>query len=97
MKLTAAYKKIGDSKSAALSLDWTFHGLSESSTFTPLLVARALKNSQLTCGERHAYFGDRALARDFSHGFLGRKLPARKASGSIYVSGDRPWPVSFFQ
>jgi hypothetical protein len=26
-----------------------------------MLVARALKNSQLTCGERHAYFGDRTL------------------------------------
>src|SRR6516164_1248948 len=25
----------------------------------------ALKNSQLTCGERHAYFGDRTLARNF--------------------------------
>jgi hypothetical protein len=24
-----------------------------------MIVARALKNSQLTCGERHAYFGDR--------------------------------------
>ena len=24
-----------------------------------MLVARALKNSQLTCGERYAYFGDR--------------------------------------
>ena len=28
-----------------------------------MLVARALKNSQLTCGERHAYFGDRALGK----------------------------------
>ena len=28
-----------------------------------MLVARALKNSQLTCGERHAYFGNRTLAR----------------------------------
>jgi len=26
-----------------------------------MLVARALKNSQLTCGERHAYLGDRTL------------------------------------
>ena len=26
-------------------------------------VARALKNSQLTCGERHAYFGDRTLEK----------------------------------
>jgi len=26
-----------------------------------MIVARALKNSQLTCGERHAYFGDRTL------------------------------------
>jgi hypothetical protein len=26
-----------------------------------MLVARALKNGQLTCGERHAYFGDRTL------------------------------------
>ena len=28
-----------------------------------MLVARALKNSQLTGGESHAYFGDRTLAR----------------------------------
>jgi len=28
-----------------------------------MLVARALKNSQLTSGERHAYFGDRTPAR----------------------------------
>ena len=27
-----------------------------------MLVARVLKNSQLTCGERHAYFGDRTIA-----------------------------------
>src|ERR1700739_3138471 len=27
------------------------------------LVARALKNSQLTCGETYAYFGDRTLAQ----------------------------------
>jgi len=26
-----------------------------------MLVARALKNSQLTGGESHAYFGDRTL------------------------------------
>ena len=26
-----------------------------------MLVARALKNSQLTCGETYAYFGDRTL------------------------------------
>jgi hypothetical protein len=26
-----------------------------------MIVARALKNSQLTCGERDAYFGDRTL------------------------------------
>jgi hypothetical protein len=26
-----------------------------------MIVARALKNSQLICGERHAYFGDRTL------------------------------------
>jgi len=25
-----------------------------------------LKNSQLTCGERHAYFGDRTLGEDRS-------------------------------
>ena len=29
-----------------------------------MLVARALKNSQLTCGERHAYFGDSAYFGD---------------------------------
>jgi hypothetical protein len=29
-----------------------------------MLVARALKKSQPTCGERHACFGDRTLARN---------------------------------
>jgi lactate permease len=29
-----------------------------------MLVARALKNSQLTCGERHTYFGNRTLTMD---------------------------------
>src|SRR5262249_37494818 len=29
-----------------------------------MLVARALKNSQLTGGESHAYFGDRTIASD---------------------------------
>src|SRR5206468_3142093 len=33
------------------------------------LVAHALKNSQLTCSETYAYFGDRTLAR------LGQRLP----------------------
>jgi hypothetical protein len=29
-----------------------------------MIVARALKNSQLTCGERHAYFGYRILGHE---------------------------------
>src|SRR5262249_12811941 len=42
---------------------WLFFGVARSSRIDlDMLVARALKNSQLTCGERHAYFGDRTLA-----------------------------------
>jgi hypothetical protein len=39
-----------------------------------MIVARALKNSQLTCGERHAYFGDRTL-------FYGAGLDFRSLGG----------------
>jgi hypothetical protein len=43
---------------------WLFFRVARSSRIgSDMLVARALKNSQLTCGERHAYFGDRTLAR----------------------------------
>ena len=42
---------------------WLFFRVARSSRIDlDLLVARALKNSQLTCGERHAYFGNRTLA-----------------------------------
>src|SRR6516225_8990940 len=41
---------------------WPFFRVARSSRIDlDMLVARALKNSQLTCGERHAYFGDRTL------------------------------------
>ena len=41
---------------------WLFFRVARSSRIDlDMLVARALKNSQLTGGERHAYFGDRAL------------------------------------
>src|SRR6516165_8503062 len=41
---------------------WLFFRVARSSRIAlDMLVARALKNSQLTCGERHAYFGDRTL------------------------------------
>ena len=41
---------------------WLFFGVARSSRIdSDMLVARALKNSQLTCGERYAYFGDRTL------------------------------------
>src|SRR6516164_4052491 len=41
---------------------WLFFRVARSSRIdSDMLVARALKNSQLTCGERHAYFGDRTL------------------------------------
>jgi len=41
---------------------WLFFRVARSSRIDlDMLVARALKNSQLTCGERHAYFGDRTL------------------------------------
>jgi len=43
---------------------WLFFRVARSSRIdSDMLVARALKNSQLTCGERHAYFGDRTLDR----------------------------------
>jgi hypothetical protein len=39
---------------------WLFFRVARSSRIDlDTLVALALKNSQLTCGERHAYFGDR--------------------------------------
>ena len=42
---------------------WLFFCVVRSSRIDlDMLVARALKNSQLTCGERHAYFGDRTVA-----------------------------------
>src|SRR5215471_7254733 len=46
---------------------WLFLRVARSSRIDlDMLVARALKNSQLTCGERHAYFADRTLAREWS-------------------------------
>jgi hypothetical protein len=36
-----------------------------------MLVAHALKNSQLTCGERYAYLGDRTLVTIFPRTLLG--------------------------
>ena len=42
---------------------WLFFRVVRSSRIDlDMIVARALKNSQPTCGERHAYFGDRTLA-----------------------------------
>src|SRR6516164_875450 len=42
---------------------WLFFRVVRSSRIDlDTIVARALKNSQPTCGERHAYFGDRTLA-----------------------------------
>jgi hypothetical protein len=46
-----------------------------------MLVARALKNSQLTCGERHAYFWDRTLADPDS------SVTVRDANGKIEYLG----------
>ena len=41
---------------------WLFFRVARSSRIDlDMIVARALKNSQLTCGERRAYFGDRTL------------------------------------
>ena len=46
---------------------WLFFRVARSSRIDlDMIVARALKNSQLTCGERHAYFGDRTLGEDRS-------------------------------
>src|SRR5262245_22006866 len=41
---------------------WLFFRVARSSRIdSGMLVARALKNGQQTCGERHAYFGNRTL------------------------------------
>jgi hypothetical protein len=41
---------------------WLFFRVARSSRIdSDMIVARVLKNSQLTCGEIHAYFGDRTL------------------------------------
>ena len=41
---------------------WLFFHVARSSRIDlDMIVTRALKNSQLTCGEKHAYFGDRTL------------------------------------
>jgi hypothetical protein len=43
---------------------WLFFRVARSSRIDlDMIVARALKNSQLTCGDRHAYFGDRTLGQ----------------------------------
>src|SRR5215831_10834980 len=45
------------------AVSWLFFRVARFSRIDlDMLVARALKNSQLTCGERHAYFGDRTSA-----------------------------------
>jgi len=45
-----------------VAISWLFFRVARSSRIDlDMLVARALKNSQLTCGERHAYFGARTL------------------------------------
>src|SRR5262249_45337587 len=42
---------------------WLFFRVARSSRIdSDMLVTRVLKNSQLPCGERHAYFGDRTMA-----------------------------------
>src|SRR5215472_14079371 len=44
------------------AVSWLFFRVARSSRIDlDMLVAPALKNSQLTGGERHAYFGDRTL------------------------------------
>ena len=44
---------------------WLFFRVARSSRIElDMIVARALKNSQLTCGERYAYFGDSAYFGD---------------------------------
>ena len=44
---------------------WLFFCVARSSRIDlDMIVARALKNSQLTCGERYAYFGDSAYFGD---------------------------------
>ena len=45
-----------------VAISWLFFRVARSSRIDlDMIVGRALKNSQLTCGERHAYFGDRTL------------------------------------
>jgi len=45
-----------------VAISWLFFRVARSSRIDlDMIVARALKNSQLTGGERHAYFGDGTL------------------------------------
>src|SRR6516225_4434589 len=55
---------------------WLFFRVARSSRIDlDMLVARALKNSQLTGGESHAYFGDRTLTSDGTRTVPGASLP----------------------
>jgi hypothetical protein len=53
-----------------------------------MIVARALKNSQLTCGERHAYFGDRTLGPRPGAAGVGR-FPLAPAPIAPFMSPTR--------
>src|SRR5262249_926686 len=47
---------------------WPFFRVARSSRIDlDMLVARALKDSQLTSGERHAYFSARTLTQDYGY------------------------------
>ena len=59
---------------------WLFFYVARSSRIDlDMFVSRALKNSQLTCGERHAYFGDRTPVTEL------RGLVVAHASGLAVV------------
>ena len=85
------------------AISWLFFRVARSARIDlDMLVATAspartaLKNSQLTCGERHAYFGNRTLARR-----LGLRLHpiTLKFFFPLFGFFDRPLPTyeSFVQ
>jgi len=76
------------------AVSWLFFRVARSSRIDlDMLVARALKNSQLTCGERHAYFGNRTLAC-ITHKFL-EGAPSLGAVESDVDSGTSRRPTNF--
>jgi hypothetical protein len=76
---------------------WLFFRVARSSRIDlDMIVARALKNSQLTCGESHAYFGDRTLARRAGNRRIGQSaLKVRLMADSTLSHGSRVFAIGY--